>query len=280
MVSFAMPSAARHRRLLIACAIGLYGVIFLAFVVFEVPGLGIGHFYYIPVALVALGAGTWAGIGGGLLAACLYVASIFVTPRVPSHDALTGATVIRTITYCSCGALIGWFANQHREHVRQLRELAERDFLTGLLNTRAFDEVLARRCAADTPFVLVLGDIDDLKNVNDTHGHPEGNRVLQHVAETFTGAVGPRDNLARVGGDEFAVLMEGSVDEAHALVTLLKKRLARDGYELSFGFAARPEDGPGPLELFRKADDRLYAAKLLGRNRRAVLALAAATTQQ
>ena len=84
----------------------------------------------------------------------------------------------------------------------------------------------------------------------------------------------------RVGGDEFAVLMEGSVDEAHALVTLLKKRLARDGYELSFGWAARPEDGPGPLELFRKADDRLYAAKLLGRNRRAVLALAAATTQQ
>jgi diguanylate cyclase (GGDEF)-like protein len=230
--------------------------------------------------MVALAGGTWAGIGGGLLAAGLYVLSIALTPRVPTHDALTNGTVIRTVTYCSCGALIGWFANQHRDHVRQLRELAERDFLTGLLNTRAFDEAIARRCAADTPFVLVLGDIDDLKRVNDTHGHPEGNRVLQHVAEAFAAAVGPRDDLARVGGDEFAILMEGSVDEAQAIQTLLKKRLARDGYELSFGWAVRPEDGPGPLELFRKADDRLYAAKLLGRNRRAVLALAAATTQQ
>jgi diguanylate cyclase (GGDEF)-like protein len=272
----AVPSATLHRRLLLACAIGLYGAVFLAFVLFEVPGLGIGHFYYIPVALLALAAGTWAGVGGGLLAAGLYVLSIFITPRVPSHEALTGATVIRTITYSSCGGLIGWFANRHREHLGRLRELAERDFLTGLLNTRAFDEALARRCAADTPFVLVLGDIDDLKRVNDTHGHPEGNRVLQHVAEAFAAAVGPRDDLARVGGDEFVVLMEGTVEEAHALVTLLKKRLARDGYELSFGWAARPEDGPGPLELFRKADDRLYAAKLVARNHRVVQQLAGA----
>ena len=275
-----MPTAALSRRLLILSAIALYAGIFVGFVIFEVPGLGIGHFYYVAIAMVALAGGTWAGIGAGLLSTGLYVLSMALTPRVPTHDALTMATIIRSVTYCSCGALIGWFANQHRDHVRQLQELAERDFLTGLLNTRAFDEALARRCSAGAPFILVLGDIDDLKRVNDTHGHPEGNRVLQHVAEVFTAAVGPRDELARVGGDEFVVLMEGSVDEAHALVTLLKKRLARDGYELSFGWAARPEDGPGPLELFRKADDRLYAAKLLGRNRHAVLALAAATTQQ
>lgn len=274
-----MPSVTLQRRLLIVCAIGLYGGVFLGFVIFEVPGLGIGHFYYIPVALLALAAGTWAGIGGGLLATGLYVLSIFVTPRVPTHDALTSGTLIRSVTYCSCGGLIGWFANQHRDHVRQLKELAERDFLTGLLNTRAFDEALARRCAAGEPFVLLLGDIDDLKTVNDTHGHAEGNRVLRQVGEAFAAAVGPGDELARVGGDEFAVLMTGSVDEAHALSTLLKKRLGREGYDLSFGWAVRPEDGPGPLELFRKADDRLYAAKLLGRNRRAVLALAAATTQ-
>lgn len=254
--------------------------IFVGFVIFEVPGLGIGHFYYVAIAMVALAGGTWAGIGGGFLAAGLYVIAVTLTPRIPTKDVATMGTIIRTVTYCSCGALIGWFANQHRDHVRQLQELAERDFLTGLLNTRAFDEVLARRCASDAPFVLVLGDIDDLKRVNDTHGHPEGNRVLQHVARTIEGAVGPRDDLARVGGDEFAILMEGSVEEAQAMQTLLKKRLARDGYELSFGFAVRPDDGPGPLELFRKADDRLYAAKLLGRNRRAVLALAAATTQQ
>ena len=259
------------------CAIALFGAIFVGFVIFEVPGLGIGHFYYIPVAMLALAAGTWAGIGGGLLATGLYVLSIFVTPRVPTRDALTSATVIRTITYCSCGALIGWFAGQHRQHVAKLRQLADRDFLTGLLNARVFDEALARRCATGTPFVLVLGDLDNLKEVNDTHGHAEGNRVLRDVGQVFAAAIAPGDDLARVGGDEFAVLMEGSVEEAQALCTLLKQRLAREGLELSFGYAVRPEDGPGPVELFRKADDRLYAAKMLGRNRRAVLALTSAT---
>ena len=272
-----MPVAAVHRRLLIVCAIALFGGIFVGFVIFEVPGLGIGHFYYIPVAMIALAAGTWAGIGGGLLATGLYVLSIFVTPRVPTRDALTSATVIRTITYCSSGALIGWFANQHRQHVAQLRKLADRDFLTGLLNARVFDEALARRCAAGQSFVLMLGDLDNLKEVNDTHGHTEGNRVLREVGEAFAAAVASGDELARVSGDQFGVLMEGSLEEAHALCTLLKQRLARGGFELSFGCAARPEDGPGPVELFRKADDRLYAAKLLSRNRRVVMALAGAT---
>jgi diguanylate cyclase (GGDEF)-like protein len=275
----AVSAAATHRRLLILLSIALYGCVFAAFLLLEVPGLGIGHFFYIPVAMLALAAGTWAGVGGGLVAAALYVAAIFITPRVPTHDALTGATIIRAVTFSTSGALIGWFANKYREHVSQLSELAERDFLTGLLNVRVFDESLARRCAGDSSFVLVLGDLDNLKEINDTHGHTEGNRVLAQVAAAFQATVSPRDEVARVGGDEFGVLMEGGAEEAQALCTLLKQRLRREGLELSFGLAARPDDGAGPLELFRKADDRLYAAKLLSRNRRAVLALTVAAQQ-
>jgi diguanylate cyclase (GGDEF)-like protein len=279
MVSLTVSAAASHRRLLISLALALYAAVFAAFWLFEVPGLGVGHFFYLPVALLALAAGMWAGIGGGIVAAGLYVLAIFATPRVPTRDALTSATVIRVITYCSVGALIGWFAGKYREHVARLRELADRDFLTGLLNARVFDEALARRCGSDSPFVLLLGDIDNLKELNDTHGHVEGNRALRHVSETFAAAIAPDDDLARVGGDEFAVLMTGSVEEAHAVCTLLKRRLAREGLDLSFGWSARPDDGLGPVELFRKADDRLYAAKLLSRNRRAVMALAGATQQ-
>src|SRR5712691_12879939 len=112
----------------------------MAFVVFEVPGLGLGHFFYIPVALLALACGTRVGLLGGCVATALYALAIVLTPRLPTRDVLTAATAIRFVTYSSCGAVVGWFANEHRRHLDQLRELAERDFLTGILNTRVFDE--------------------------------------------------------------------------------------------------------------------------------------------
>jgi diguanylate cyclase (GGDEF)-like protein len=265
---------------LLLVAIAAYPCVFVLFLVFEKPGLGIGHFYYIAVALVALAGGTAWGIVGGGVAAGLYAVAFVLTPRLPTRDVLTMATVIRSITFCSSGALIGWFANAHRAHLSQLREFAEKDFLTGLLNTRVFDEILARRCASGTPFVLVLGDMDNLKDLNNTHGHTEGNRALQQVAEMLRAAAGNGDEVARVGGDEFGLLTDGTLEEAQAMCTLLKKRLAREGLELSFGWAACPADADAPLDLFRKADDRLLGAKLLGRNRRAVTALTAAAIQQ
>jgi len=274
-----VSAAGVHRRLLVFGALTLYAATFTAFVVFEVPGLGIGHFFYIPVAMVALACGARIGILGGLLAAGLYALGVVVVPSIPAHQVLTAGTAIRIVTYSAVGCLIGWFADRHREHVAQLQELAERDFLTNLLNTRVFDEALARRCAAGGPFVLILGDMDNLKEINDTHGHSEGNHVLRAVAETIVGAVSANDQVARVGGDEFAVLTSATLDRATALCDRLSRVLAKRGYEMSFGWAAMPEDGVVPLELFRKADDRLFAAKLLSRNRRAVHALTAAAHQ-
>jgi len=256
-------------------ALALYGVVFASFVLFEVPGLGIGHFFYIPVALLALACGTQIGIAGGFLATGLYALAIVLTPKLPVREVMTSATVIRLVTYSSVGGIIGWFANQHRAHVTQLRELAERDFLTGLLNTRAFDEALARRCASRRPFLLVLGDMDNLKLVNDAHGHTEGNRVLRSVAGILRGTVGRGGEVARVGGDEFGILIDANLEEATERCARFRRLLAGQGYDLSFGWAAMPDDGIAPLELFRKADDRLFGAKLLGRNRRAVQAIAA-----
>jgi len=265
-----MPAASLHRRLLTVIAIGSYAVVFMIFIAFEVPGLGLGHFFYIPVALLALAGGTRLGLLGGAVATALYTLAIVITPRLPTGDVLTAATVIRLVTYSSCGVLVGWFANEHRRHLGQLRELAERDFLTGILNTRMFDEALARRCTAARPFLLLLGDMDNLKQVNDTHGHTAGNGELRRLADTLSEAIEPGDELARVGGDEFAILAGASVAEAGALCARLRAELAAEDLRITFGWAALPEDGIGPLELFRKADDRLYAAKLIQRNHRVV----------
>ena len=254
----------------LAIAIACYACIFSCFVLFEVPGLGLGHFFYIPVALLALGYGTRVGFAGGVFAAALYALAIVVAPRMPTADAFTYATGIRFITFTSCGALVGWFAHEHRRHVEQLQALADRDFLTGILNTRVFDEALARRCHAGVPFVLLLGDMDNLKAVNDTHGHTAGNNELRRLADAMANALGPDDELARVGGDEFAVLTAGTAADAADLCRRLRDRLAAQELRMTFGWAALDHDGLSPLELFRKADDRLYAAKLVGRNHHVV----------
>lgn len=271
-----MPAAWLERRLLIAIAVTLYSAVFIAFVLFEVPGLGLGHFFYIPVALLALAGGTRFGLLGGVIAAALYALAIAVTPRLPTQDVLTLAMAIRLVTYSSCGMLIGWFANEHRRHLEQLREFADRDFLTGLLNTRVFDEVLARRCNAEAPFLLVLGDMDDLKLLNDTHGHTAGNQKLRELADALRRLTDSEDELARVGGDEFAILIEGRLAGAAQLCAQLRADLESQDLQVTFGWAAWPEDGLSPTELFRKADDRLYAAKLIQRNHRVVAQVAGA----
>jgi diguanylate cyclase (GGDEF)-like protein len=271
-----VPAATSQRQLLFAIALICYAIVFTSFVLFEVSGLGIGHFFYIPVALLALACGTWVGLMGGVLATTLYALAIVITPRVPTRDVLSVATGIRFLTFSACGVLIGWFANEHRRHVEQLRDLAERDFLTGILNTRVFDEALTRRCNFGRPFVLLLGDMDNLKTINDTHGHTAGNAELRRLADALGQAVGEDDELARVGGDEFAILTDGGVTDAARLCTQLHERLAAQDLHVTFGWAALPDDGVAPLELFRKADDRLYAAKLVARNHRVVQQLAGA----
>lgn len=269
-----MSAATHHRRILIVIALGLYALVFGAFFVFERPGLGIGHMFYVPVVLLALSLGLRGGIAGGLLAGSLYALAIVVTPRVPVRDVITGATAIRLVTYTTVGWVIGWFADRHRADLERLRELAERDFLTGLLNARAFDDALARRCAEDRPFALVLADMDDLKQINDAHGHTEGNKAIRRVGEALEASAPAGADVARVGGDEFALLFDGNIDTALALCASLERTLPRLGLDVSFGWASRPEDGETSLELFRKADDRLYAAKLVSRNRRTVVSLA------
>ena len=271
-----MSAATLHRRLLLVSALALYGLVFASFILFEMPGLGLGHFFYVPIVLVALALGLRAGVVAAAFATALYALAIVITPRVPTRDILTIATAIRFMTYTTVGAVIGWYADQHRCHIEQLRELSERDFLTGLLNARVFDEALARRCASGAPFALVLADMDDLKHINDAHGHAEGNRAIRRVGEFLAATVPPGTDVARVGGDEFALLIDGASDEAEALCIDLRRGISRDGLDLSFGWAARPEDGAASLELFRKADDRLYAAKLIGRNHRVVQQLAGA----
>src|SRR5262249_11442237 len=152
-----------HRRLLLSVAVASYVAIFASFRLWERPGLGIGHFYYLAIALVALAAGPWVGGAGGVVATRLVVVGVLLHPHLPSAQPVPPSTLIRLVTFAAIGAVVGASARANRDLVARLRVAAERDFLTGLLNARAFEAALERRLGSGQPFALVLGDMDGLK---------------------------------------------------------------------------------------------------------------------
>jgi diguanylate cyclase (GGDEF)-like protein/putative nucleotidyltransferase with HDIG domain len=156
-------------------------------------------------------------------------------------------------------------------------EQAIRDPLTGVYNRRffyeAFDKELARAARQGTTASLVMIDVDDFKQVNDTLGHNAGDEVLCAIARIANELVRPADSFARVGGEEFALLLpETSQLDALLVSERLRRAIATEkilpsrGVTISAGVAAYPDDALGVEELEAKADGALYWAKRNGKN--------------
>jgi diguanylate cyclase (GGDEF)-like protein len=261
-----LPGLLARRRALVAAVFSLYlGLVFVGLEKVEVPGLGIGHFLYIPVVLLALSYGPRWGAGLGATSAALYViASALNTHFEPDEQALSISSGIRFCTFVLIGWLVGAAAGRNRELMARLKEHAERDFLTDLLNTRAFESALTERLDTGEPFSLVLADVDDLKLINDSEGHAAGDDHLRRLAAVLREETAPEDTVARIGGDEFAILAAGS---GEALADRLRAAASGRGLGVSLGWASHPDDGTDRLTLFRTADKRLYHGKL-GSSRR------------
>lgn len=155
---------------------------------------------------------------------------------------------------------------------QEAQELAARDALTGLSNRLAFDERMERAFVERQPqFALLYIDLNGFKNVNDTLGHGAGDEVLRIVAERLKGFGQEGDLIARIGGDEFGMLMtsrtsleslnELATDIAAALSEPLKIGKMDLSIGGSIGVARAPDDASSALELVRAADAALYRAK-------------------
>jgi len=262
-VTAALPT----RRLFATSAGVIFALVFVGLVLLERPGLGIGHFFYLAIGLVALALGPQWGAAAGVLATTLFGIAVVLNHAVPTQELVTIASPIRLVTYVAMGALIGTFAARYRVALAELRILAERDWVTGLPNTRAFEQAVDRRLASGQPFALLLGDVDGFRHVND-EGHTDGDEMLRRVGHELVALLGAADEVARVGGDEFAVLGDcRSVDDAGRLAARLERLLEERGAKLTFGWSACPHEGKNALSLYRAADERLYARRLL-RDRR------------
>jgi diguanylate cyclase (GGDEF)-like protein len=258
--------SAAHRLWLLAGALASFAGVTAAFIVLERPGLGIGHFFYVPIALVAFASGPLWGAAAGAMATSLYSLGIIVNPFLPSTLEFE-QSVIRFVTFVSLGILIGLFVRRNRSLVTELSRLADRDSITGLPNTRGFQNAIERRLSLAEPFALLVGDVDELRRINKS-GREQGDDALRRLADRLVSANRVTDDVARVGGDEFAVLATLEGQDARTLAQQTEGQLRLAGESITFGWASYPHDGDNALALYRAADERLYARKVAGGFRR------------
>jgi len=167
--------------------------------------------------------------------------------------------------------------------IDSLVDISSRDALTGLANRRSFEMALAREidrvARAGEPALLLALDIDHFKSVNDTHGHASGDLVLKVVANALLDCVRPMDMVARVGGEEFAIVMPNCpATFGEAVAERLRRRVEampvsigvsqQIHVSVSIGGAFAPQwVRTSPTLWIERADIQLYRAKAEGRNR-------------
>ena len=162
----------------------------------------------------------------------------------------------------------------------EFKHRARRDLMTGLFNHVSILHRLAKaleRCKADgTPLAVLMFDLDHFKQINDTHGHPAGDDVLQRVARVMQHSVRPQDSVGRYGGEEFVIVLP-AMDEDAALDVARRIRGEIEQLEITLGdlvlritisggLALAAGDDDTPESLVARADRAMYAAKNAGRN--------------
>jgi diguanylate cyclase (GGDEF)-like protein len=166
-------------------------------------------------------------------------------------------------------------------HAQELERLATTDDLTGLCNRRHFlalAEEERRRCKREQrPLAMLIFDIDLFKSVNDQFGHDTGDAVIRHVGDICRGEMGPSDILARIGGEEFVLLLpETTGEQAAARAEAMRRRLEAAPFEaagaevrvtISIGVSEASAETECIADMMKRADEALYQAKHNGRNR-------------
>jgi diguanylate cyclase (GGDEF)-like protein/PAS domain S-box-containing protein len=198
-------------------------------------------------------------------------------PRQADDAPLPEALLDREPAYC----MIIRDISDKRKVSEDLRKATYGDHLTGLSNRRSFFEAaeleLQRRQKVPRPVALLVLDADHFKRINDTYGHPAGDEVLRQVAATMKKVCRHVDVVARIGGEEFAVMLP-SVELAAAMAVAERLRAQVEAtpvvyegqsisYTVSIGVAAMDDELTGIDGLLKRADQALYRAKRQGRNR-------------
>ena len=253
-------------------------------------------------ALLALGVCGWAGLwlwglpdapartaqrltGAGYLLTTLVIGIWLVGPLL-GLAVWSGAPMAAMLLLVGqLVALSGQMLMLTQRHAGELTLAATTDALTGIHNRAGFEELATRKIAragqSHQPLALLVFDVDHFKRINDTHGHPVGDRVLRRVVSRALNTLRPDDLLGRWGGEEFVALLVGvSPEQAEQAAERLRVAVVERGFKLSngtrlsvsvsVGLMATPAQMDDPRTQLRKlvavADVALYEAKRGGRN--------------
>lgn len=273
LVAWARPAHFGERA---AAALGLLGIGLIALQ--ESAGGASAHgsalLYLLPVLYAACFLPRVLAVLEVLLCASIHGA--LVSGSFSAGQAATSALVL-----LSAAATVGVLRDKLWRALDELAKLASHDGLTGVLNRRGFDERMrieaTRHVRTGEAVALLLVDIDRFKDVNDRHGHVVGDRVLRRVAGDLCSSVRALDAVARLGGEEFAVLLPSTTAEQG--LVLAERLLVRvacwhsqtgPAVTISIGVADSGSAGLSSEQLIEAADRALYEAKRAGRNRAAL----------
>lgn len=237
--------------------------------------------YLMPLAAVALAFGRWWLVA--LLTVLIALLGLLLgalTPGVNIREAEFGVLMLSKLAPgVAVSLVLGALIERMQTAAQRISDLASSDSLTGLLNLRAFEELLQQEHRKaerfGRPYTLVVVDVDNLAQVNETLGHDAGSQVIVSVAAAITRSIRSSDAAGRLGGDDFVVLLS----EADAATgTAIAQRIRNNVYagtvsvanrliraNASLGVATFPEDHLFPKELMILADQRMQQDRELRR---------------